>query len=54
VNGDFALNPYKLDFAARLGFKHVGLFTNYSIIPFFDTQRVEKTFPLTFGLSWVW
>ena len=54
LKGDYALNPYKLDVSARLGFKHVGLFTNYSLIPMFDTERVEKAFPLTFGLSWVW
>ncbi len=54
TNGDYALNPYKLDASARVGFKHVGLFTNYSLIPIFDTKRVEKAFPLTFGLTWVW
>ena len=54
INGDYALNPYKLDASLRLGYKHVGIFTNYSLIPMFDTKRVEKTFPLTFGLSWVW
>lgn len=54
INGDYALNPYKLDAAVRIGYKYVGVFTNYSLIPMFDTKRVEKTFPLTFGLSWVW
>jgi len=54
IKGDYALNPYKLDASVRLGFKHVGLFTNFSLIPMFDTKRVEKAFPLTFGLSWVW
>ena len=54
IQGDYALNPYKLNAAFRLGYKHVGLFTNYSLIPMFDTKRVEKAFPLTFGLTWVW
>ncbi len=54
IKGDYALNPYKLDASVRLGFKYVGLFTNFSLIPMFDTKRVEKAFPLTFGLSWVW
>ncbi len=54
INGDYALNPYKLDASLRIGYKHIGLFTNYSLIPMFDTKRVEKAFPLTFGLSWVW
>lgn len=54
LSGDYALNPYKLDVSTRIGFKHVGLFTNFSLIPMFDTKRVEKAFPLTFGLSWVW
>lgn len=54
LSGDYALSPYKLDASARIGFKHVGLFTNFSLIPMFDTKRVEKAFPLTFGLSWIW
>lgn len=54
IKGDYALNPYKLNASFRLGYKHVGLFTNYSLIPMFDTKRVEKAFPLTFGLTWVW
>jgi len=54
ISGDYALNPYKFYASIRMGYKHVGLFTNYSLIPLFDTKRVEKAFPLTFGLSWVW
>jgi hypothetical protein len=54
VSGDYALNPYKLDASVRFGFKYVGLFTNFSLIPMFDTKRVEKALPLTFGLTWVW
>ncbi len=54
LSGDYALNNYKLDASARIGFKHVGVFTNFSLIPMFDTKRVEKAFPITFGLSWVW
>ena len=54
ISGDYALNPYKLDASFRMGYRHMGVFTKYSVIPMFDTKRVEKAFPLTFGISWVW
>ena len=54
LKGDYALSPYKLNASFRLGYKHVGVFTNYSLIPMFDVKRVEKAFPLTFGISWIW
>jgi hypothetical protein len=54
TKGDYALNPFKLDAAVRVGYKSVGVFANYSLLPLFDTKRVEKAMPLSFGLSWVW
>ena len=54
VSGDYALSPYKLNASFRVGYKHMGVFTNYSLIPMFDAKRVEKAFPLTFGISWIW
>jgi hypothetical protein len=54
TKGDYALNPFKLDASIRAGYKSIGLFANYSLLPLFDTKRVEKAMPLSFGLSWVW
>lgn len=54
TKGDYALNPFKLDASVRAGYKSVGLFASYSLLPLFDTKRVEKAMPLSFGLSWVW
>lgn len=52
--GDYALNPFKLDASIRLGYKNMGLFTSYALLPMFDAKRVQQAYPLTFGLSWVW
>jgi hypothetical protein len=54
TKGDYALNPFKLDASVRAGYKGVGLFASYSLLPLFDTKRVEKAYPISFGLSWVW
>lgn len=54
TKGDYALNPFKLDASIRAGYKSIGMFANYSLLPLFDTKRVEKAMPLSFGLSWVW
>jgi hypothetical protein len=54
TKGEYALNPFKLDASVRFGYKSIGAFASYSLLPMFDTKRVEKAYPLSFGLSWVW
>ena len=49
--GTYALNPFKLDAAVRLGYGDVGVFANYSLLPLFDTGKTSEAYPLTFGLS---
>lgn len=54
TKGEYSLNPFKLDASVRFGYKSIGAFASYSLLPMFDTKRVEKAYPLSFGLSWVW
>ena len=49
--GTYALNPFKLDLTARVGYGDVGAFINYSVLPLFDTDKTTEVFPLTFGLT---
>lgn len=49
--GVYALNSFKLDATARMGYGSWGVFANYSLLPLFDTGKTTEVYPLTFGLS---
>lgn len=51
TKGTYSLNPYKLDATARLGYKNIGLFANYSLVPLFESSKTVGVYPLTFGLT---
>lgn len=46
----YNLNPYKLTATARLGYKNIGVFANYSMLSLFEEGKTEGAFPLTFGI----
>lgn len=46
----YNINPFTLDATARVGYKSVGLFVNYSVLPLFETNKTELAYPLTFGI----
>lgn len=48
--GKYNINPFKLDATARIGYKGVGLFVNYDLLPLFQTNTTELAYPLTFGI----
>ncbi len=52
TKGTYALNPFKLDATARIGYDNWGAFVNYSIIPLFDTDKTTAVHPISFGLSY--
>lgn len=52
TKGTYALNPFKLDATARIGYGDWGAFANYSIIPLFDTDKTTAVHPISFGLSY--
>lgn len=49
--GVYNLNPFQASATARIGYKDIGLFANYSLMPLFETGATEEVYPLTFGLS---
>ena len=46
----YNLNPYKLTATARLGYKNIGVFANYSMLSIFEEGKTEAAMPLTFGI----
>src|SRR6218665_73774 len=49
--GSFGLNAFRADATVRLGYRGVGLFANYGLIPLFDTDKTVAVHPITFGMS---
>lgn len=47
----FGLNAFRLDAAVKLGYKGVGVFANYNMLPLFDKSKTVAVYPLTFGLQ---
>lgn len=51
VKGDYEINPFILNSAARIGYKGLGLFVDYSLLSYFKPNKTDNVHPLTFGLS---
>lgn len=51
IKGTYALNSFKLDATARLGYGSWGVFANYSLLPLFEAGKTVEVYPFTFGLS---
>lgn len=47
----YNLNPFKLDATVRMGYKAVGIFANYSLLPMFEEDKTTALHPLTFGVT---
>lgn len=50
--GTYALNPFKLDATARMGYNDWGVFASYSLLPVFDTKMTDEIHPFVFGLTY--
>jgi hypothetical protein len=48
--GNYNVNPFKVMATARVGYKNVGLFVNYNLLPLFSTGATQSAYPLTFGI----
>ncbi|WP_300659744.1 outer membrane beta-barrel protein [Fluviicola sp.] len=51
TRGVYGLNAFRLDAAVKFGYKDIGVFANYSLLPLFDTDKTVGVYPLTFGLT---
>ncbi len=47
----FGLNPFTLDAAFKVGYRNIGFFANYSLLPRFDKRKTVGVFPLVIGVS---
>jgi hypothetical protein len=50
-NKSFGLNPFTLDAAFKVGYRNVGFFANYSLLPRFDKNKTVGVYPITIGVS---
>jgi len=48
--GKYNVNPFKVMATARVGYKKVGLFVNYNLLPLFTPGSTQTAYPLTFGV----
>ncbi len=48
---DFLVNPYTLDFSARIGYNKTALFFTYALTPLFEKNRGLAVYPITFGIQ---
>jgi len=50
IKGKYNVNPFKVMATARVGYKNVGLFVNYNLLPLFTPGATQTAYPLTFGI----
>jgi len=51
TKGTFNLNPFHASLTARLGYRNLGLFANFDMLPLFKEGTSEVAKPLTFGAT---
>lgn len=51
TKGTFNLNPFHASLTARMGYKNLGLFANFDMLPLFKEGTSEVAKPLTFGAT---
>ncbi len=49
----FNTNPFRFTAMARIGYKHIGLFANYSLNPLFQKNKGPELYPFTMGLTFI-
>jgi hypothetical protein len=51
IRSDFNISPLRYHLTARIGYRFVKLFANYSMIPMFEKNMGPELHPLTIGLT---
>lgn len=51
-NGDFNLQPFKLESTLRFGRNNLGVFLNYNLLPLFEKGTHEQLHPFSVGLTY--
>jgi hypothetical protein len=53
IKDDFNINPLRYGLTARVGYRHLNLFGNYYLTPFFEKNNGPELYPISVGLSFV-
>lgn len=51
TRGGYGLEAFKLDASFRVGYRRIGLYANYNMLPMFDKDRTVGVYPINIGLS---
>ncbi len=51
TKGDYQLSPFRYGLTARVGYKHLNLFANYSLVPLFEKEKGPELYPFAIGIS---
>ena len=51
TQGKYNINPFHASLHARIGFRKLGLFANFNMLPLFEQDKSRVAKPLTFGAS---
>lgn len=50
-SSDFFVNKFRADATVRIGYNHVSVFSNFGLVPMFDTAKVADTRTMQAGLA---
>jgi len=50
LKGEYRLSPFRYGLSARIGYRFIQLYANYSLTPLFEKNRGPELFPVTAGL----
>jgi opacity protein-like surface antigen len=50
---DFSINPFRYGFTARLGYKHINIFSDFYPVPLFEKGKGPVLYPFSVGLAFV-
>ena len=51
TQGRYNINPFHATATVRIGFRKIGIFANYNLLPLFEENKSRVAMPLTFGAS---
>lgn len=50
---DFSINPFRYGFTARVGYKHINIFTDFYPVPLFEKGKGPELYPISIGIAFV-
>jgi hypothetical protein len=50
---DFSINPFRYGFTARIGYKHINIFSDFYPVSLFEKNKGPELYPFSIGLAFV-